>query len=60
MATNGVALDQEPPEVVLVQVAELPTHSGDVPVIVCAVAALTVTVDTPLGVVPNALETRTI
>ena len=45
VATAGVALDQAPPAVVLVQVAVPPTlHNGVVPVMVCAIGAVTVTV----------------
>jgi hypothetical protein len=44
VATAGVALDQVPPAVVLVQFAVEPIHIGVVPVIVCGVGALTVTV----------------
>jgi len=40
----GVPLVQVPPVVVLVQVAEIPSHIGEVPVIVCGTGEVTVTV----------------
>ena len=44
VATAGVALVQVPPAVVLVHVAVPPIHKGVVPVIVCAIGSVIVTV----------------
>ena len=44
VATDGVALVQVPPVVVLVQVAVEPMHNGVVPVIVWAIGAVIVIV----------------
>ena len=44
VATAGVALVHVPPGVVLVHTAVAPIHKGVVPVIVCAIGAVTVTV----------------
>jgi len=41
---TGVPLVQVPPVVVLVQVAVIPSHIGEVPVIVCGTGAVMVTV----------------
>ena len=44
VALDGVPLDQVPPIVELVHVAVPPIHNGVVPVMVCAVGAVIVTV----------------
>ena len=44
VATPGVPLVQVPPEVVLEKAVVFPTQTVVVPAIVCAIAALTVTV----------------
>jgi hypothetical protein len=44
VATAGFALDHVPPVVVLVQICDEPVQIGVVPVIVCAIGAVIVTV----------------
>jgi len=43
-ATAGVSLDHVPPVVVLVQSCDAPVHIGVIPVIVCVMGAVIVTV----------------
>jgi len=58
VATPEILLDQEPPVVVDVQVVAEPVHNGVVPVIVCKMGEVTVTVFVAVLIQPPAVVTE--